>query len=145
MLVISLIAYAQYNTNIELERTMNFDTYSYNELTTDELSFEVLLEEENESMDFDTEDYLPLDFNENSKLYLLKYELEIEEEDDAFEFDTRDYLPLGFDPLSKTDMLVYEKLDEEIDETFEFDTKKYLPSNFNPYSQHKANEAIAQM
>ena len=145
MLVISLMAYAEYNTNIQSETRINFDTYSYNELVDDEFLFQLISEDEDESMDFDTKDYLPPDFNANSKLYLLKYELEMEEQDDAFEFDTKDYLPLGFNPLSKTDMLVYEELNEEIDDIFEFDTKKFLPTNFNPYGQPTVNETVAQL
>ena len=145
MLVLSLIAYAQYNTNIQPKTEINFGTETSKEIVADVVLFETVLDEESEIMEFDTHDYLPPNFNANSKLYLLEYELALEEEDEIFEFNTEDYLPLGFNAHSKTDLLVYEKMSEEIDEAFDFDTKMYLPNDFNPYSNTSTIGALAQL
>ena len=133
MLVISLIAFAQYtqNNNLNIEETFisQTDDQSFN----DEFQFELILEEQEEAFEFDTEDYLPFDFNPYSGLFTLEYEMTIEEEEIPFEFATKEYLPYDFNPYSALYSLEYEVMIEEEDAVFDFDTKSYLPENFNPY------------
>ena len=145
MLVLSLIAYAQYNTNVQPQIEINFGKETSKEIVAEAVLFETVVEEESEIMEFDTHEYLPPNFNANSKLDVLEYELAIEEEDEIFEFNTEDYLPLGFNAHSNTDLVVYEMMPEETDEAFDFDTKMYLPKGFNPYSNTNTIGAIAQL
>ncbi len=134
MLVISLIAFAQYTQNNNLNIDETFISQSDDQLFNDEFEFELNMEEQDEAFEFDANDYLPFDFNPYSGLFTLEYEVAIEEEDVPFEFDTKKYLPFGFDPYCQTELAeIFEVEIEEEDATFDFDTKMYLPENFNPY------------
>ena len=146
MLVISLIAFAQYTQNKDL----NIDEYvisqSDDQMFNDEFQFELNKEEQDEAFEFDTKDYLPFDFNAYNGLFTLEYEMAIVEEDVPFEFDTIKYLPFGFRPYSQIELSeIFEVDTEEEDAKFDFDTKKYLPENFNPYLYNSYSSDIANL
>ena len=134
MLVISLIAFAQYTHNNDLNIDESFISRSDEQMFNDEFQFELNMEEQDEAFEFETKDYLPFDFNPYSGLFTLEYEMTIEEEDVPFEFDTKKYLPFGFSLYGQIELSeIFEVNVEEEDAVFDFDTKKYLPENFNPY------------
>lgn len=133
MLVISLIAIAQYSQN-------NFDLYEEttasigNEIFIDELPFEIS-DEEDSPMDFDTKDYLPVGFNPNGEATFIEYfEISMEEDDSPFDFNTKLYLPENFNPYLMDQISdYYEVTSEEEDAHFDFDVNMYLPEGFDPY------------
>jgi len=134
MLVISLIAFAQYTQKGQPNIDETFISQTGDQLFNEDFQFELNIEEQDEAFAFDTRDYLPFDFNPYSGLFDLEYEMTIEEEDVAFEFDTKNYLPLGFNPTYQGELSeIFEVEIEEEDAAFDFDTKMYLPENFNPY------------
>jgi hypothetical protein len=134
MLVISLIAFAQYTQKDQHNIDETFISQSGDQMFDDEFQFELNIEEQDEAFEFETKNYLPFDFNPYSGLFDLEYEMTIEEEDVPFEFDTKNYIPLGFKPNYQDDLSeIFEVELEEEDAVFDFDTKMYLPENFNPY------------
>ena len=146
MLVISLIAFAQYTQNKDLNIDESVISQSDDQMFNDEFQFELIIEEQDEAFEFDTEDYLPFDFIAYKGLSTLEYEMAIVEEDIPLEFDTKKYLPFGFDPYCPTELSeTFEVEIEEEDATFDFDTKMYLPENFNPYYNNSSSNNIANL
>ena len=134
MLVISLIAFAQYSQKEQHHIDETFINQSDDQMFNEDFQFKLNIEEQDEAFEFETKAYLPFDFNPYSGLFDLEYEMTIEEEDVAFEFDTKNYLPLGFNPNYQGELSeIFEVEIEEEDAAFDFDTKMYLPENFNPY------------
>ncbi len=105
MLVISLIAFAQYTQNDNLNIDVTFISQSDDQMFDNEFQFELNIEEQDESFEFETKDYLPFDFNPYYGLFDLEYELTIEEEDAPFDFDTKMYLPENFNPYSNSNTI----------------------------------------
>ena len=89
MLVISLIAFAQYTQNNNLNIDETFISQSDDQMFNEKFEFELKIEEQDEAFEFETKDYLPFDFNPYSGLFDLEYEMTMEEEDTPFEFDTK--------------------------------------------------------
>ena len=134
MLVISLIAFAQYTQKEQINIDEIFISQSDDQMFNEDFQFELNIEEQDEAFAFDTRDYLPFDFNPYKGLFTLEYEMTSVEEDTPFEFDTKKYLPFRFDPYFHTEVSeIFEVEIEEEDATFDFDIKMYLPENFNPY------------
>jgi len=133
MLVISLIAFAQYTQNDHRNIDDAVISQSHDKMLNDEFQFELNMEEQDEAFEFDTEDYLPFDFNPYSWFFTLEYEMTIEEEDIPLEFDTKNYLPYRFNPYCPSELSELFEVEIEEDAAFDFDTKSYLPENFNPY------------
>ena len=134
MLVISLIAFAQYTQKGQPNIDETFISQTGDQLFNEDFQFELNIEEQDEAFAFDTRDYLPFDFNPYKGLFTLEYEMTSVEEDTPFEFDTKKYLPFRFDPYFHTEVSeIFEVEIEEEDATFDFDIKMYLPENFNPY------------
>ena len=134
MLVISLIAFAQYTQKGQPNIDETFISQTGDQLFNEDFQFELNIEEQDEAFAFDTRDYLPFDFNPYKGLFTLEYEMTSVEEDTPFEFDTKKYLPFGFDPYFQTELSeIFEMEIEDKDAAFDFDTKMYLPENFNPY------------
>ena len=98
MLVISLIAFAQYTQNDNLNIDETFISQSDDQMFDNEFQFELNIEEQDALFEFDTLDYLPSDFNAYSEdeSILVAHELLNEEEDAPFDFNTSDYLPVNF-------------------------------------------------
>lgn len=97
-------------------------------------SITYLEEEENTSLNFDTEAFLPADFNPYAAPANFQHNSYIDEEQKTVElgFDTQDYLPEGFNPHSFFfDIHSIEYIEENDLIELDFDTKEYLPSNFN--------------
>lgn len=86
--------------------------------------------------DFNTKDYLPLNFDPYKGMFTDVSDALIEEPV-SFDFDTKDYLSDNFDPYQG--MLEYEMVNANEDLQFEFDTQKYLPKDFNPYKKLAGN------
>ena len=93
----------------------------------------IYLEEETASLDFDTDTYLPEDFNPYAgptNVLHVSYIEKAEEID--LGFDTREYLPEGFNPYQCAfDINSIEYIDENDLFEVDFDTREYLPANFN--------------
>ena len=94
--------------------------------------------EEEVTIDFDTKQYLPKDFNPLKGLYDLDWStielIELEEEV-TIDFDTKQYLPEDFNPLNglyDLDWSTIELIELEEEVTIDFDTRQYLPEDFNP-------------
>ncbi len=92
-----------------------------------------LEEEEDNALNFETEAFLPSDFNpyavpEN----VLHVSYIVEESDIELDFDPKNYLPQGFDPYEFFfDINSIEYIDENDLFELDFDTTRYLPANFN--------------
>ena len=99
--------------------------------------------------EFETLDYLPVDFDAYSEdeAILAIIELLNEETDAGFEFSTSDYLPVNFNAYSEDEfnLAEFEQLVEEADATFEFDTLDYLPEDFNAYSEDESILAALEL
>jgi len=146
MLVISLIAFAQYTQKDQNNIDETFISQSDDQMFDNEFQFELNIAEQDEAFEFETKNYLPFDFNPYSGLFDLEYEMATEEEDAPFEFDTKNYIPLGFNPNCQYELSeIFEVEIEEEDASFDFDTKMYLPENFNPYSNTNTIAALAQL
>ena len=93
--------------------------------------------EEDVTMEFDTTQYLPNNFNALKGIGDLDWdsiELIQIEEDVVIDFDTKQYLPKYFNSLKGMydldwDSIALVELEEEA--TINFDTKQYLPKDFN--------------
>ena len=148
MLVISLIAFAQYTQKDQPNIDETFISQSDDQMFDNEFQFELNIEEQDESFEFDTLDYLPSDFNAYSEdeSILAALELLNEEEDAPFEFNSKKYIPLGFNPNCQYELSeIFEVEIEEENASFDFDTKMYLPENFNPYSNTNTIGELAQL
>ena len=146
MLVISLIAFAQYTQKDQHNIDETFISQTGDQMFDDKFQFEINIEEQDEAFEFETKNYLPFDFNPYSGLFDLEYEMTIEEEDIPFEFDTKKYIPLGFSPNYQGELSeIFEVEIEEEDAAFDFDTKMYLPENFNPYINNSNLTDIANL
>ena len=144
MLAISLIAFAQYSQNYEVSNIENYATDSNSETTNYMVRFEVDQIEEDAAFDFNTKDFLPFDFDANSKIGMPEFELTLEENDEPFDFNRADYLPIGFNPYATSELIVnYEVELEEEDAAFDFDLTLFLPKGFNPYHNLKQATNIA--
>lgn len=144
MLVISLIAFAQYTQKYEATNIENYVADSSSKITNYEVHFEVNQVEEDAAFDFNTKDYLPFDFDANSKVGMPEFKLTLEESDEPLDFYTADYLPVGFNPYVTSELIVYYEVEsEEEDAEFDFDTALYLPQGFNPYLNLKQAIDIA--
>ncbi len=93
--------------------------------------------EEEVTIEFDTQQYLPMGFNPLKGLGDLDWStielMEIEDEV-TINFDTKQYLPKDFNPLKglydlNWDIIELIELEEEV--IIDFDTRQYLPVNFN--------------
>jgi hypothetical protein len=144
MLVISLIAFAQYTQKDQHNIDETFISQSGDQMFNDEFQFELNMEEQDEAFEFETKNYLPFDFNAYKGLFTLEYEMAIVEEDIPFEFDTKKYLPIGFSSYCQIELSeIFEVETVEEDAAFDFDTKMYLPENFNPYYNNFSSNDIA--
>jgi len=93
-----------------------------------------LEEEEDTTLNFGTEAYLPTDFNPYEAPANFQHVSYIDEDQKTVDlgFDTQVYLPEGFNPYSFFfDIHSIEYIEENDLIELDFDTKKYLPSNFN--------------
>jgi hypothetical protein len=146
MLVISLIAFAQFS---QIENTLtenNTIALLESNLIIEGLPFRMEVVEEDLTFEFNTRDYLPIDFNPYSKINAIEFELVPEEENVSFEFESNEYLPIGFDAYSGTKLSGFFKMEvEEKDAVFDFDPKMYLPNNFNPYGNMSDYNGIASL
>ena len=110
-------------------------TESPKELDLEEIIF--IEEEIPVELGFDTEDYLPEDFNPYEQYVDLNAIDFIEEEEDAWDlgFDASVYLPDNFNPYAiPSDAMSIDYIEEgEDDFDLGFDTKAYLPEGFDPY------------
>jgi len=92
-----------------------------------------LEEEDRASINFNTEAYLPAEFNPYAapeNIFHVSY-IEKEEQIDLG-FDTKDYLPKGFDPHKFFfDINSIEYIDERDMWEIDFDTQQFLPKNFD--------------
>ncbi|MDO5979754.1 hypothetical protein [Flavivirga spongiicola] len=101
-------------------------------------SIEVYEIEETVNLGFNTNDYLPENFNPlkgKGNIDWSTVEIYEIEEDVDLGFDTKDYLPKNFNSLKGKGDVEWEAIKlAEIEEEVEisFDTKKYLPENFSP-------------
>lgn len=99
-----------------------------------------LIEDEEEiKLGFDTTTYLPLGFNAYAGMDLDLNSIIVEELDEeiVLDFDPAKYLPLGFNAYDGMELnlndIVVEEVEEEIDLGFE--VMNYLPKGFNPFSK----------
>jgi hypothetical protein len=121
------------------ECVLTHELFAHNNVSNeiDWNKLEILDLEEEVTLDFDTNDYLPENFNPLKGKFDLdwnKIELVELEEEVTLDFDTNDYLPENFNPLKGKFDLDWNKielveLEEEV--ILDFDTKKYLPKDFN--------------
>lgn len=97
--------------------------------------YDLLNEEMDDIFDFNTNEYLPLHFDQynEDKFNLTAYELLNQEMDDLFDFDTKSFLPENFNQYNEDEynLAEYELLNEEEDELFKFNTLDYLPKNLH--------------
>ncbi len=134
MLVIGLIATAQFSQSNQLDLNETSINNSNYDLIIESLTAEAL-EEEDAPFDFNTKDYLPLGFNPyDNNEYTYINEIFFEEEDAPFDFKTKDYLPIGFNPYATNQNAEVIEISLEEDAPFDFNTKDYLPTGFNPYT-----------
>ncbi|MBS9461375.1 hypothetical protein KIM67_03060 [Flagellimonas sp. 389] len=105
------------------------DTY---ELNLSEIQF---IEEDSEVvLGFDTEDYLPEDFDPYERYFDLSSVAYIEDENALqLDFDATYHLPEGFDPYAEE--VSIHSINYVEDETLKlgFDTTDYLPEGFSPF------------
>ncbi len=112
--------------NVSLVHAANKDT----SLKVDSITY---LEEEDAALTFDTEAYLPADFNPYAAPANFEHVSYIEEGQLNIDlgFDTQAYLPEGFSPYPFFfDIDSIEYIDENDLYEVNFDTKEYLPSYF---------------
>lgn len=104
--------------------------------------------EEEVILNFETKNYLPVNFNPLKGKFDLDWNkiklVELEEEVNL-DFETKNYLPEHFNPLNgKYDLdwnsIKLVEMDEEV--SLDFDTKDYLPEGFNPYRVMCASQGI---
>lgn len=146
MLVISLVAFAQYTQKDQHNMDAAFLLQTEDQMFIEDFQFELNMEEQDEAFEFDSRNYLPFDFNPYNGLFTLEYEITSVEEDALFEFDTKKYLPFRFDPNLQPELSeVFEMETEDKDAAFDFDTKMYLPENFNPYFNCSDLKGIANL
>lgn len=101
------------------------------------------IEEENEfELGFNTEDYLPLDFDPSEVYVNLNAIQFIEEDEQVLDFGA--YLPHDFDAYANP---TYFRTIDYIDTTDEiclgFETSDYLPEGFDAYSKPADSEVIS--
>ena len=115
-------------TNVALANT------AHKNLNIDLDSITYLEEEEDTALNFDTEAFLPADFNPYAAPANFQHNSYIAEEQKSIDlgFDPEAYLPEGFNPYSFFfDIHSIEYIDENDLFELDFDTKQYLPSSFN--------------
>lgn len=115
-------------TNVALANT------AQRSLNIDLDSITYLEDEEDTSLNFETEAFLPADFNPYAAPANILHTSYIVEDKKTVElgFDTQVYLPEGFNPYSFFfDIHSIEYIEENDLIELDFDTKKYLPYNFN--------------
>lgn len=114
------------------------------ELDLDEVIY--IEEEIPVELGFDTEDYLPEDFNPYEQYVDLNSVEFIEEEEDSWDlgFDASVYLPEDFNPYAiPSDAMNIDYIEEgEDDFDLGFDTAEYLPEGFNPHEFYVDLDAI---
>jgi len=133
MLVFSLMTATAAQLSTSTLNNVN-DTIIIEESKLPTIEFVAVVEEADETFDFNIADYLPLGFDANmtfEEKYEITYEINLEEADEAFDFNTADYLPVGFNLNKNILNSIVEIAVEEEDELFDFDTKKYLPIGFD--------------
>ena len=118
------------------ELVSNFETESPKELSLDEIIY--IEEEVPVELGFNTEDYLPENFNPYEQYVDLNSIEFIEEgEEDSWDlgFDASVYLPDNFNPYAiPGDAMSIDYIEEgEDDVDLGFDTSEYLPEGFDPY------------
>ncbi|MDT7827501.1 hypothetical protein RQM65_02335 [Pricia sp. S334] len=94
--------------------------------------------QEDLELDFDTEEYLPEDFNayEGMGTDLTDIVFIEEEEEIDLGFDPKAYLPIGFDAYKgmEIDLETVEYIEEDEDVELEFNVQHFLPEDFDAYS-----------
>lgn len=100
--------------------------------------------EEPIDLGFDTEDYLPLNFDPYKVYFDLDKVTYIEDgEDEVFDFDTSGDLPKDFNPYAHPeDFAAVSFIEEEEELTLGFDPKDYLPAGFDPYEVYFDLDAV---
>lgn len=103
----------------------------------------VYIEEENEfDLGFDTDDYLPKDFDPY-KLYVNLDRIEFIE-DEEWVVDSQEYLPKNFNPYAYPSNFRHINYIDPADEVqLDFETEEYLPEGFDPYQRTGGSEAIS--
>ena len=118
-------------------------TESPKELNLDEIIY--IEEEIPVELGFNTEDYLPEDFNPYEQ-YVDLNSVEYIEEDESWDlgFDASVYLPDNFNPYAiPSDVMSIDYIEEgEDDIDLGFDTTAYLPEGFDPYDIYVDLDAI---
>ena len=121
------------------------NTESPKELNLDEIIY--IEEEVPVELGFNTEDYLPEDFNPYEQYVdLNSIEFIEEEEEETWDlgFDASVYLPDNFNPYAiPGDVMNIDYIEEGEDEVdLGFDTAKYLPEDFDPYDVYVNFDSI---
>ena len=101
------------------------------------------IEDENEfDLGFNTEDYLPLDFNPYQVYVDLDAIQFIEEENVVI--DLGEYLPHDFDAFAyPMDFRTIDYVDPTDEVCLDFDSKENLPDGFDPYSRTKDSNIVS--
>ena len=101
------------------------------------------IEEENEfELGFNTEDYLPLDFDPNEVYVNLNAIQFIEEDEQVMDFGA--YLPHDFNAFAyPTDFRTIDYLDPSDEFCIDFETTDYLPEGFDAYSRNVDSNIVS--
>ena len=123
--------------------TLSENEFAHKEPTTPIAINDIVIYEVEEEADicFDTEKYLPENFNALKGKYDIdwsKMDLVDEPEDELeFDFDTKAYLPENFNALKGSHDIDWSKIDlvnePEEELVFDFNTKDYLPEGFDAH------------
>ncbi|NNL09369.1 MAG: hypothetical protein HKP38_09115 [Croceitalea sp.] len=110
---------------------MHFEAKKPISLSLKEIEF---IEEEDMELGFDTEDYLPENFNPKKVYFDLNSISYVEEEIDTdLGFDSSAYLPENFNPYATPINVSSINYIELEDMKLGFETSEYLPEGFDPY------------
>jgi len=149
-------------TNSNLDSKITYKTMEEIELeealfnTNDDFAFEnfdvntieIIDLEEDVEINFDTQAYLPANFNALRGMHDLDWntiELVELEEDVEINFDTQAYLPENFNSLKGMHDLNWntiELVELEEETNLDFDTKAYLPKEFNAYKGMECEKEV---
>lgn len=116
------------------EDTAFISDFSSPEIELDAKDIVFLEQEEEVSLGFNADDYLPEGFSP-FEFYFKADVFELIEENTFINlgFDSKKYLPEGFDPYAAPITAEGMSLIEEDEVDLEFDSSKHLPIDFNPY------------
>lgn len=110
---------------------IRFEVKEPTKLSIDDIQF---IEEEDMELGFDTEDYLPENFNPKKVYFDLNTITYIEEEIETdLGFDSSSYLPKSFDSYATPLHISSINYIELEDMNLGFETSEYLPEGFDPY------------